>query len=870
MRSKIKSTILLLAIALPMLLSANPVSPEIATEIALNFYRQMDSESWPGKAYVVSGIEIGKRNGFPCTYIISLNNEGFVIVAADDRVRPLLGISRRGAYQATENPAFASLLDSYQQQIEYAVRNHLQPKLEISDAWKKWRLQPDYHLLSADLAPCPPPPTVTPLLTTTWNQGCHYNTDCPTDGGGPCSRVYTGCGATAMAQIMKYRSWPSSGFGSYSYTPSGYPLQSANFAASTYNWAAMPNSISSPNTEIAQLMSHCGISVDMQYGSSVSNSFFGDISQALKQYFRYTLFMRGYNKLFLSDVAWANTMRTELDAGHPLFFKGGSHFWVVDGYQTSPDLFHMNWGWGGIYDGYYALNDLTPGPLTFTNQNFTANIVAAAPFEVAPDSLSYSETGGSSSIEISSDSIWSASTSTPWLSLDIVAGNEGYFIINATATANPTYSRRFGYIALARGSYQDTVWADQDGITPILGASPATITEGSGGGVHAINVNCDSNWVMTYADSWLLPSLLSGAGDAAGTVTILSNPLAGSRNGIVAFARGSLRDTIFVDQGGTGAFWCVPIIPTPASVGATDVSINTLNRVSGISEGYVMATDSTRLALDSTYTINVTFSGAVAPAIWIDWNKDGDFFDASEAVVAPAGSWYPTFGGSRSVSVTVPSGAVTGMTRMRVYVKAFPGPTSSPCDSLNVGDIEDFDVYIYDASTPMALHDIHLDAAFENDQLDLNWSLESGLDPVSFTLEGNIHGKWSALGNLPGYQREESRFSKDPLSACRIIARLPDGEMLTSNIVEFTALTEVNFQIGPNPVLQGHPISIQVASGTTNFSLEVLDAMGRLLLHRSINTDSEFHLQTHDMAAGIYWIRIKDGMRVTTKRILIN
>lgn len=114
---------------------------------------------------------------------------------------------------------------------------------------------------------------VGPLISTTWDQGCYYNAYCPpTSSGGACGRVWTGCNATAMAQIFKYYNYPTSGM-SY-HCNANAPSHCIDFSTQTYNYAAMPNSLSSHNEEVAKLMYHIGIAVDMQWSGTNSTSYF--------------------------------------------------------------------------------------------------------------------------------------------------------------------------------------------------------------------------------------------------------------------------------------------------------------------------------------------------------------------------------------------------------------------------------------------------------------------------------------------------------------------------------------------------------------------------------------------------------------------
>ena len=244
---------------------AGEVKSDMAALVAKNFY-------WD-KAVSLSGLSYDEISptlihtelfgNEKIYYVFNINmSDGFVIVSADDIALPVLGYSDAGCYNLTDHPpALDYLLDLYIDQISFAKTRGITASPETLEMWRTLEKKNPNPVLTRG---------VSPLLTTTWNQDCYYNGQCPVDAAGPCGRVYAGCGASAMAQHMKYYSHPSIGTGSHSYTHATYGLQSANFGATTYDYSQMPNSITASNTHIAQLMYHCGVAVDMDYGSSGS------------------------------------------------------------------------------------------------------------------------------------------------------------------------------------------------------------------------------------------------------------------------------------------------------------------------------------------------------------------------------------------------------------------------------------------------------------------------------------------------------------------------------------------------------------------------------------------------------------------------
>ncbi len=208
--------------------------------------------------------------------------------------------------------------------------------------------------------------SVSPLLTTGWAQTCYYNDSCPEDINGSCGHTRTGCGATAMAQILKYYNYPVNGDGFHSYTDPEYGEISADFENTFYNWVQMPNYLNSSNSTdevaaVAQLMLHCGVAVEMDYGASSSSSGTTAIRNSFPDFFRYSSKAQLIRNSHFPDSTWKNILKNELDNGRPVFYGitsgTGGHFIVLDGY-TCDDYFHFNWGYGTGYNK--KLTELPP------------------------------------------------------------------------------------------------------------------------------------------------------------------------------------------------------------------------------------------------------------------------------------------------------------------------------------------------------------------------------------------------------------------------------------------------------------------------------------------------------------------------------
>ena len=345
-------TLMLLLVAVTFAVEADPVDMTTASEVAIKFMKANAKVPLRGAEDLQLVTTYNISRGDAAFYIFNTPN-GFVIVSADDCATPILGYSNEGKFDVENIPIqLQHILQGYVDQIQYGIENHLNADEQTAQQWELVRAT-GWLKENRDGV------VVEPLITTTWSQGCYYNAMCPVDDDGPCNHVYTGCTATAMAQIMYYWGYPEHGTGSHSYTPYGYPEQNVDFAATTYDWENMPNSLNASSSSeqidaVATLMWHCGVSLNMYYGPSASAG--EDPDYALKDYFDYSDDMHFEYKQ--NDESWVSLLKTDLNAGRPVYYGAFAHALICDGYDAN-DRFHFNFGWGGYSDGYYVLDDIT-------------------------------------------------------------------------------------------------------------------------------------------------------------------------------------------------------------------------------------------------------------------------------------------------------------------------------------------------------------------------------------------------------------------------------------------------------------------------------------------------------------------------------
>lgn len=363
---------------------ARRVPLEKAERYAHNWWLQKDGN----RNAVLSHVETEFGNIY---LFVDTGGRGFVMLAADDRSLPVLGYSLRNNFVADSMPVHVhDWVKDYDDQIQWLIDNNIEKTNEINAQWKD--LENERRQLPAAY-----PTSKGPLVQTKWNQSSPYNNQCPYDGS---TRSVTGCVATATAQIMKYHGWPTIGMGSHSYTWNS-KSQSADFGNTTYQWSNMTNTYSSSSSSkakdaVATLMYHIGVAVEMDYGANSSGAY--DVAtnfdkaasvNALRKYFKYKQTATSVYRENYSDKGWKDILKNEIDNSRPIQYSGfgsGGHSFVCDGYDID-EKFHFNWGWGGSYDGNFAIGALNPGGGgAGASSTHTYNVNNAAIIGIEPDS----------------------------------------------------------------------------------------------------------------------------------------------------------------------------------------------------------------------------------------------------------------------------------------------------------------------------------------------------------------------------------------------------------------------------------------------------------------------------------------------------
>lgn len=343
---------------------AGPVSVNEAKEAAIRFLETNAPASQQAKtkalhaptlelAYTATSAE-GESN----FYVFNREmGKGFIIVSGDDRTQPVLGYADSGNFDNSNLPCnFKYWLDGCRNAIARMSGNAPMAKKATDTS-----------------TPAQHPDAVESLLgDIAYDQSAPYNDLCPTVG--PSEKAATGCSATAMAQVMKFHEYPEHGIGEYTYKTESLGLTlHADFENTYYDWENMldtytqnifkPNYNTKQAEAIATLMYQCGVAIDMDYNTSSSATDYAMLEAFATRFGYNSSTLRLLQRDYCTSEEWKETIRAELAAGYPVIYNGqsmeGGHSFVCDGYDAN-GLFHINWGWGGLSNGYFDLDILEP------------------------------------------------------------------------------------------------------------------------------------------------------------------------------------------------------------------------------------------------------------------------------------------------------------------------------------------------------------------------------------------------------------------------------------------------------------------------------------------------------------------------------
>ena len=358
-----KRTIYLILISVFWLYSAL-VPADRAQKVAENYYAQYAPDA--AKGNTIEKVLTKEYLGQPTWYVFQFT-EGWVIVSADDAVRPILGYSFDGEITEDldnmQNP-FVNRFSYYDRQIVNIAREKGYVDTKAASNWK--------YIENNIFPKASKSVIIDALVESKWEQTRPWNNLCPEKDG---TWTYVGPVATAAAMIMKYHQWPVSGTGSFTNTSTG---TTETYSDYTFDYAAMKDVVEiewglypeywetinmSPEAvlNMAELNYLVGHSFNMYYGTEAdggSGANMGFSASALETHWDYTTVM-SYMGTITDPSDYSSVIQAELNAKRPWWWAGAEHSFVLDGY-TDDYWYHFNWGWGGYCDGWFQLSCLVP------------------------------------------------------------------------------------------------------------------------------------------------------------------------------------------------------------------------------------------------------------------------------------------------------------------------------------------------------------------------------------------------------------------------------------------------------------------------------------------------------------------------------
>lgn len=367
---------------------AMPTTEKQARQIVLNWLSLDQKPLGAALGQQLREVQVfSDKSGSPQYFVVYLNPAGFVVVAGDDLVEPIIAFVSRGSYDpAATNPMGALVSRDLPGRVAEARAlvaaaaaqgQTFTPSGRQQEARRKWDLLLGDPLAAAPLMSSRLPDIsdvrVAPLVTTKWSQGNDN------DNVGPCYNYYTywnnyhypcGCVATAMAQLIRFWEWPQTGVGTDTFeisvdkVPQEENLRGGDGSGGVYKWADMINDPRKEATDaqrqaIGNLTHDAGAAVNMEYtstasGSAANNS---DAAKALVQTFGYSSAIYGVNAWNIPLPNLYNMINPNLDAAMPVILGTVDHAIICDGYgyNTYSLYHHLNLGWGGAEDAWYNL-----------------------------------------------------------------------------------------------------------------------------------------------------------------------------------------------------------------------------------------------------------------------------------------------------------------------------------------------------------------------------------------------------------------------------------------------------------------------------------------------------------------------------------
>lgn len=310
---------------------------------------------WNGLDFISTKADANTSAKTPAPfYVFNRQNGGFVIVAGDDRERPILAYSQKNSFSHTAMP---DNIKAWTERMISHMENVMKGNTSVSENTAQWQqIESMTKALGGNQ---------TVLETAQWNQSQPFNNYCSQICG---TSVVTGCSAIAAAILMRYHKYPSQAYGPIP----GYITGSYGFAIpqnnpQAYDWDKMPLSnaeswTDAQKAQVSKLIYDCGTAFQANYGPSSTSATDLNLLHGMTDYMK---FSKNATRIIRSDFSleeWLEILKNEIDRDTPIIYTGQTvngfgHAFIIDGYDSNGYL-HVNWGWGGQGNGFYAMTEI--------------------------------------------------------------------------------------------------------------------------------------------------------------------------------------------------------------------------------------------------------------------------------------------------------------------------------------------------------------------------------------------------------------------------------------------------------------------------------------------------------------------------------
>ena len=678
-----KFLFLLTATMLAMSLTAAPVDQTTAQRKAKSFL----TEYYAGKLMAPAALnpvllkaEMGSAKISQPVFYIYNTSTTFVVVAGDDRAEEILMVGDRPLKDINNlAPGLQDMLLQYKNEIMF-LQEH--PGLQVDPIVSP---QNDPSLRGSDSGG-------TYLLDCNWDQEAPYWGQCKFTYNNKSYQCLTGCPATSASMVMYFWKYPTAAtpqVPAYTMTLNdSYSVNVAALPSVTFDWNNMKNSYSSYTTAqgnaVSTLMRYVGQAEKMAYGTDGSGISVYD-AQNVVDMFELFGYDASTTRLVLktnlntgatlySDSQWASMIQTEMNAGRPIVFmavssSAGGHAFNVDGYNSSTNKYHCNFGWSGEGNAWCSLNSFgySSGWYSYNFNQYQQMVIGIQPgsgtttspvLTVNPTSLSftgcstgetYTKTFTVNGTDLRGDVNISSSNTSFTVSPSTLTAAQAQAGATITVTYKPTYSgTQNGTITVASsGAESKTVSVSGTATTtPKITVNPTSLS-------MSTTVGTPVTQTFTVTGTNLTGTVYlscSGTGfsidknnitrTAAGqgaTVTVTYNPTAvGTHTGTVTLTSSGAQDVV-VNLNGTA-------VGTPTiTVNPTSLSFNATVGETVTKTFTVTGTD-----LTGTVYLGVTGTGFSIDKTSIDKNQ------ATNGATVTV-TYKPTTGGTHTGTVTLTS-----------------------------------------------------------------------------------------------------------------------------------------------------------------------------------------------------------------------